>query len=671
MQISKTRFRQLIREEVENYLLKEQQSQRDDAKIEARIRLLWLKETFLKKYNPKKGPITIHDLSYREEDYRKLYNELKDYNLLGKPPAKGLKESVLMEAPPRDAGGRGGLFPTEYDRSETRRYEKEYGSHKERPLPGHHLPDIRKALEFTKKHGPWNPNSCPSDEITFLACKREGKKDWIPGPTGLVCTYMRNLIGEGFLTKDIEEDNTSIIVRAPEKVSFTYPEFIINEPTAFHRVCLDPRRSAVDEQPPGIWCGDFKKEKKAWEDDRQTKARQRWTEQGIINPCNWPIPSYGLVFTNAAQRAIPLVYMNEVSHVLDPAATDEEDISKRRPWEVYFNSDRTQTLMRIENKIAYNQTLEAEENEWLYAAMWTPGGFYPALTVMAARGLWNWAVEEEKEITKEQQDYFRKQIYGRDVVSPVEIGGGLPPKCPEVPFGETEYVARGLNCYRRPGPIDPSANIEEKPSWSERLKKFGCTLPPHTRPLTSFDLEQYEISLLEKPWDEKEGDEFQSYVQNSTGRVGGSDDLVKQYRIWKLLGSSDASNYIPGKWPTTPAVQRLLKDFRRGDDWNKFEQCMRKSPLFKQEYGDVPVGFLTAPPSPEKKEIESCIERFGDTGKQRAIRDKDQEYRRRTGKSLPVPTPAGHGAAPRIMNQRCLQMLCSNGNKLACKTLKK
>lgn len=605
MQISKERFRQLIREEVETHLQEQERKLSDEEMMqrhrderEAKIRIEWSRQF-------------LDTLDVSEKNYRRLLDAINsiraptesvpaEEDLFPSPtedPREKIQEgSLLMEKPPDH------IVPSG-------KPEEEGAPRKWAPHLWHQNPNIKAAIKYIKKVPPWARVPTSSCHLT------KAKGNCIPGPSPEVCELMKLYLADSPLR---------------------LPKLTINGSIYFHKICLDPQRAAAGERPNRI-CGDFKKETEAYREGRNTTTRATWST--LINWCNWPIPTSGIVITDPVQRAIPLVFLGmAIPEVEKPEEPEEYAKWRDDAFDIYFKSERTQALRDIEREIKAADSPDSLE-EVVDMAAWAlfvyGGPFWKALLTYASLSL-------------------LAQIHDRFMRDEIEL---TPEQEGEL---QMALMKRGHNID-----LSKEADIEEP------LKKFGCTAPPHTRPLTSFDLEQYEKMLLEKPWGKKEGDEFQSYVQRSTGRVGGSDDLVKQYRIWKLLGSAAASNYIPGKWPTTRAVQKLLKDFRRDDDWNKFEQCMRKSPLFKQEYGDVPVGFLTAPPSPEKKEIESCIERFGDAGKQRAIRDKGQEYRRRTGKSLPVPIPAAHGAAPRIMNQRCLQMLCSKGNKLACRTLKK
>jgi hypothetical protein len=647
MQISKERFRQLIREEVENHLQEqthqisvEEEVQNYLNQQEAKIRIEWAQEF-------------VDTLDVSEKNYRRLLEKINSLRTGARDeeegalfpglevptedPRKKIQEgSLLMERPPDPIAPSG--------KPEEKGVRRKWAPHL-----WHQNPNIKAAIKYIKRAGPWARVSTRSCHLA------KAKGNCIPGPSSEVCRLMK------IYAMDPNVDATLAgLSKAKKPIGF--PTVSINNPAFFHSICLDPRRAAADERPNRI-CGDFKTEMKAYREGRQTIAREAWTGNWtrvkgapackppctqLLNWCNWPIPTSGIVITDPVQRAIPLVFLEMAS----PAGERPEDPEELAKWkedsyDIYFKSERTQALRDVERAINAAHTPEAGLSVMVGLGLFAMGGtiwrYLLALLGVEILLYLNSAFESGKiELTEEQH---------------LELVQAL--------------ADRGHSID-----LSKEASAEEKPSWSEPLKKFGCTVPPHTRPLTPFDLERYEKTLLEKPWNKKEGDEFQSYAQRSTGRVGGNDDLVKQYRIWKLLGSSAASNYIPGKWPTTPAVQKLLKDFRRDDDWNKFEQCMRKSPFFKQEYGDIPVGFLSAPPSPEKKEIESCIENFADPGEQGARREKGQEYRRRTGRDLPAhyyqkTQGAPLGPSLRIMNQRCLQRLCKGGNKLACRALKK
>jgi len=619
MQVSKERFRQLIREEVETHLSEQKATERIEAQkkqeainFEARIRVNWLNKTFM----PAGFKGGLNSLDYSEKSYRKLYDTLEYWGFIKKPL---FEENMLLEAPPRDAGGMGAPFPTEYDKSEARRYEKKYGSQKPRPLPQHHLPTIRDAIKFGRKYPPWVRMSI-----------QKSSKNWIPPPSAAVCESMSNLLGG------------KIVVPS-----------LVNHLDFFNNICLDRVRHAAGERPGNTVCGDFKKEAHAYREDRETVVRQAWKELGLVNLCNWPIPLYGMDISSDVQRALPLIYMPEV---MAEAAYFMSDTEGAKGVDFYFESTRTQAIRSIQHKLEQEGSLEEQESEILYLLMMHPKTFLPALGAKAILMLYHWIADESEELTDEQYQALQ-QSRERDAGP------------------------------RSRSPIPYHQEGEPKDAPDVAYEKFGCRLLPDSRPLTPFDLARFEESLIDKPWGKNEWKDLETYASARYGDPHASPlmrdrkikdhhkYLIKQYRVAKKDWGVDYTDYIPGKWPTTPEVKQLLKIFRYTYDLNAFEKCIRKSPHFKKEYGEKPIGFLAGPQPKEERDLESCREIFSQARGKGALERMKGAYREKTGRDLPSGYPQYRGARGSgmmyIWNKKCLKGMCHGGNKLACKILKK
>jgi len=375
MQISKGRFKELIREEVEKHLHEQRQEQWQTetnrmmmAQLEAKIRLSWVKN-FINKITSSDSKVS--EAATSEKEYRKLLKGLQRLTKFEATVTKAAEEKYTPKLPKRFSryGSYGGTGGFERKKGTKSRYGTYWGSAASPP-------------GGEKKKTPGDPNAIAALHSTIGAGQQHGRRvfkkgseeekkqakalhaakvagNFIPGPSALVCEQMNPNIA-GTVAYDMKGDLLEL-------------DFFLNSIAAFDEACLDPYRVLTKERP--LSCGDFDDEHAAFLIGSDTRTSLQW--RGAMSLCNWPIPASGMNITDPIERKIPKLFLSG-------------DLSD------FIPSEKTNKLKDIAYKLKHDKPMSKAEQAFVAADLMLMRT--PAAPVAMAAALWyglhKWATEK-------------------------------------------------------------------------------------------------------------------------------------------------------------------------------------------------------------------------------------------------------------------------------------